>query len=79
MRWMWDRPVAAALALGAIALAVIWPLTPPIGFNNGLGNDGLVYGAMVRELREHLGITPAPPWVFRLLAFAAHGQHSNQR
>ena len=61
-----ERPIVAALVLGGIALAVIWPFTPGIGFNNGLGNDGLVYGAMVRELREHLGIQPAPPWVFRL-------------
>jgi hypothetical protein len=65
-RWMQDRPMRAALVLGVLSLAVIWPFTPAIAFNNGLGNDGLVYGAMVRELREHLGITPAPPWVFRL-------------
>jgi hypothetical protein len=65
-RWIRDRPLAAAFAVGAMVLAIAWPLTPAIGFNNGLGNDGLVYGAMVRELREHLGITPAPPWVFRL-------------
>jgi hypothetical protein len=63
---MRERPVIAVLALGGIVLAIIWPFTPAIAFNNGLGNDGLVYGAMVRELREHIGITPAPPWVFRL-------------
>jgi hypothetical protein len=60
------RPMLAALALGGVALAVIWPFTPGLAFNNGLGNDGVVYAAMVRELREDLGITPAPPWVFRL-------------
>jgi hypothetical protein len=60
------RPAIAVLALGGIVLAITWPSTPAIAFNNGLGNDGLVYGAMVRELREHIGITPAPPWVFRL-------------
>jgi hypothetical protein len=65
-RWIRERPTAAALALGAIVLAVTWIFTPAIGFNNGLGNDGVVYGVMVRELREHLGLQPAPPWVFRL-------------
>jgi hypothetical protein len=65
-RWLRDHPSGAALVLGVVTLAIVWPMTPAIAFNNGLGNDGLVYGAMVRELREHLGITPAPPWVFRL-------------
>lgn len=64
--WARERPMAAVLVLGAIVLGLIWPFTPAIGFNNGLGNDGLVYGAMVRELRDHLGLQPAPPWVFRL-------------
>src|SRR5438552_2875802 len=61
-----ERPTDSALVLGAVVLGVTWLFTPAIGFNNGLGNDGLVYGAMVRELRDHLGLQPAPPWVFRL-------------
>jgi hypothetical protein len=65
-RWIRERPTAAALVLGAVAIGVTWLFTPAIAFNNGLGNDGLVYGAMVRELRDHLGLQPAPPWVYRL-------------
>ena len=65
-RWVRERPTDSALVLGAVVLGVTWLFTPAIGFNNGLGNDGLVYGAMVRELRDHLGLQPAPPWVFRL-------------
>jgi len=33
-RWMRERPAVAAVALGGIALAVIWPFTPAIAFNN---------------------------------------------
>src|SRR5205814_2027206 len=40
--------------------------TPAITFNNGLGDDGQIYDQMVRALRDHAAIQPAPPWVYRL-------------
>jgi hypothetical protein len=65
-QWVRKRPAVAALVLGTAVLGITWLFTPAIEFNDGLGNDGLVYGAMVRELRDHVGLQPAPPWVFRL-------------
>lgn len=61
----WHEPLAAA-GFAAIALATVAAFTPPITFNAGLGDDGQIYDQMVRVIRDHVAIQPAPPWVYRL-------------
>jgi hypothetical protein len=61
------------VALTLIGVAVLAILTPPITFNNGLGNDGQIYVALAESLRGHAAEPPWGPFAYRVLpsAFAA--------
>jgi hypothetical protein len=61
--WHWPLVAAGCAALMLLAVAA---LTPPITFNNGLGDDGQIYDQMVRGFRDHAPVQPAPPWVYRV-------------
>lgn len=56
-----------------VGLAVLAVLTPPITFNNGLGNDGKIYAALAESLRGNVAEPPWGPFAYRVLpsAFAA--------
>jgi hypothetical protein len=41
----------AALAIVATVALILWPITPRIAFNRGLGFDGVVYADIVRAMR----------------------------
>ena len=64
------RTTIAAVALSLASLTVLWVLTPPIAFNDGLGNDGKFYVAMTEALRGLPADPPEAPFAYRLLPSA---------
>ncbi|MGH2378150.1 MAG: hypothetical protein ACRDGT_06695 [Candidatus Limnocylindria bacterium] len=62
--------LSAGIVLG-LALA-LWPITPRIAFNDGLGYDGIYYAGMVRAMRDGAGAVPAerPHYAYRPLPMA---------
>ncbi len=56
---------ALAVAVTLVMLLALRLVTPPIAFNDGLGNDGRLYAAMIRGLREHIDPGLVPPWSYR--------------
>jgi hypothetical protein len=68
-------PVGVAALSAAIVLSLalaLWPITPRIAFNDGLGYDGIYYAALVRNVRDGVRVGPVerPHYAFRPLPIA---------
>jgi hypothetical protein len=64
------HPATAALAITLSAAALFALLTPPITFNDGLGNDGRRYADLTEGFRGKPADLPWGPFAFRLLPSA---------
>jgi hypothetical protein len=53
-----------------VGVAVLAILTPPITFNNGLGNDGEIYANLAESLRGNVAEPPWGPFAYRVLPSA---------
>ena len=65
-----SQPAVAGLAITMAAIAVFALLTPPIAFNDGLGNDGKRYADLTQGLRGKPGDLPWGPFAYRVLPSA---------
>ena len=63
-------PTIVGLGITLLALVLFALLTPPITFNDGLGNDGKRYADLTEGLRGKPADLPWGPLAFRLLPSA---------
>lgn len=64
------RVSGGAVAICGLVLAVVALLTPPLAFNDGLGNDGRVYAQMATALRDGTRPQIEAGFAFRILPSA---------
>lgn len=65
-----SHPAVAGLGITVAAIAVFALLTPPIAFNDGLGNDGKRYADLTEGLRGKPADLPWGPFAYRVLPSA---------